>query len=310
MSQAVQHAETTPRYTVGDGTFRAIAELVAVLQDGLDTDWSVDSMAAKAGYDVFHFAHAFREVIGVAPAQYLRTLRLERAVHDLFHEDKSLPTIAGQAGYASVEAFRRAFTRAFGKAPLAYRKAGLAWNSPRTQGVTVAQPPDARALADVPPEILDGPVLEEIGPLRGVAVRAGEGDAGIAEAYFRLVMRMGPCGPWERGTVTPPQGWASASGLREFSCVQWTANPPAQLRPHLEPWRLRRTLFARFTFDGKNERIRPAIDWLFARWLPASGFRRSFEASLTSFDESDWPARCMLSTRARVYVPITPLRVA
>ena len=294
-------------YSVGAGTFRALAELVQLFADTLDDPWPLEAMAAKSGYDVFHFAHAFREVMGVAPAQYLRLLRLERAAHDLFHEEKALARVAEkEASYASVEAFRRAFTRAFARSPLEVRKAGLGWNAARA--VAGSDIPDVNTFASRPPEILDGPVLEEVGPLRGIAIRAGKSSGGLAEPYFQLVGRSGDVAPWTRGVATPPQGVGFGSGARP-RCrpdaprrrgrhargfrASHSCRRAADLAPPFEPWRMPKTWFARdFTLDA-GQRAHHAGDRLaLSRLAPREWPPPKLRApSLTFFDESDWARR-------------------
>src|SRR5207237_10415117 len=80
-------------YPSGPATFAAIAELVLILQDQLDTAWTLEAMAARAGFAPHHLAHAFREHVGAPPLAYLRRLRLERAAYQLVSSDLALDDI-------------------------------------------------------------------------------------------------------------------------------------------------------------------------------------------------------------------------
>ncbi len=134
------------RYSVGADSYRAVVQTLREVQDDLDRPWSLESMAQRAGYDPFHFAHAFRAIVGEAPLLYVRSLRLERAAHDLvFSPEKDLVAIGLEAGYSSSEAFRRAFVKAFNVAPSVIRKnapttTALASLSSRTERPAVLRP--------------------------------------------------------------------------------------------------------------------------------------------------------------------------
>ncbi|MCU1516285.1 MAG: AraC family transcriptional regulator [Pseudarthrobacter sp.] len=74
-----------------------------------------------AGFSPHHFHRVFQHVTGEAPKEYLRRLRLERAVHRLKVSPDNVLDIALAAGYTTHETFTRAFTRKFGINPSAFR---------------------------------------------------------------------------------------------------------------------------------------------------------------------------------------------
>jgi AraC family transcriptional regulator len=53
---------------------------------------------------------------------FLTRVRLQLAAHELLTTERSIGTIADDAGYESVTAFARAFKRAFAKPPSLWRK--------------------------------------------------------------------------------------------------------------------------------------------------------------------------------------------
>src|SRR5262245_30898078 len=106
-------------------TWRTIAEVLLRMQLDLDRDWSLEDAAKVAGYEVHHFAHAFSAVVGEPPASYVRRLRLDRAAAALVTEDPSVLDLALRSGYASAEAFARAFRRAYGCSPTDFREQAL-----------------------------------------------------------------------------------------------------------------------------------------------------------------------------------------
>jgi AraC-like DNA-binding protein len=80
-----------------------------------------EELAARAYLSRFHFDRLVSASLGEAPGAFRRRLLLERAAHRLSSSDDAVIEVALDAGYGSPEAFTRAFTRAYGSAPSAYR---------------------------------------------------------------------------------------------------------------------------------------------------------------------------------------------
>ena len=79
------------------------------------------ALAERAYLSRFHFGRVFRRVVGEAPGEIERRLRLERAAHALRATGQDVTGIALDAGYDSLEGFSRAFRRAYGLAPSRFR---------------------------------------------------------------------------------------------------------------------------------------------------------------------------------------------
>jgi len=105
-----------------DQSTRARIEAVRrTIEDRLAEEPTLDELAASADLSPFHFHRLFRGIVGETVAGYQRRLRLERAAHRIEHGEGDLLTVALDAGYASHEAFTRAFGKHFGQAPSEYR---------------------------------------------------------------------------------------------------------------------------------------------------------------------------------------------
>jgi AraC-like DNA-binding protein len=83
--------------------------------------WTVGGLAAEVGLSRSAFAGRFRELVGEPPMRYLIRARLAHAAALLHTTDVGLAVIARRTGYESEFSFSRAFKRAFGVAPGAYR---------------------------------------------------------------------------------------------------------------------------------------------------------------------------------------------
>lgn len=80
-------------------------------------------LAGIAGMSVSSFADRFAQVMGQSPGAYLRGWRLDQAAEALLHSSAAIDAIADRVGYASKEAFSRAFHTRFGQTPSAWRLA-------------------------------------------------------------------------------------------------------------------------------------------------------------------------------------------
>lgn len=95
--------------------------VLVYIEDHLDEPLHLDELAALAGFSPHHFHRVFQYVTGEAPKEYLRRLRLERAVYRLKVSPDNVLQIALEAGFKTHETFTRAFTRQFDINPSKFR---------------------------------------------------------------------------------------------------------------------------------------------------------------------------------------------
>ena len=85
-------------------------------------DWDIPELARRAGTSRPTLARRFAADVRQSPRAYLTNVRMQEAAHLLRTTDDSLGAIAERVGYRSEFAFNRAFHRAVGAPPGAYRK--------------------------------------------------------------------------------------------------------------------------------------------------------------------------------------------
>src|SRR6185295_11147449 len=72
---------------------------------------SLDQLARVAGMSKFHFAKSFRDVMGIAPHQYLVKLRVETARTLLRDHTISVSDVGWRVGYADIGQFTSQFRK-------------------------------------------------------------------------------------------------------------------------------------------------------------------------------------------------------
>ncbi|MBA2961860.1 MULTISPECIES: GlxA family transcriptional regulator [Ramlibacter] len=88
----------------------------------LKADLSVPRLAARARMSERNFTRVFRDETGMTPAQFVENARIDEARRLLEDSDVPLKRLATNIGYATVDAFSRAFNRRLGVSPREYRR--------------------------------------------------------------------------------------------------------------------------------------------------------------------------------------------
>ena len=82
----------------------------------------LSALASDAAMSPYHFLRTFRQVVGMAPHQYVLQTRLHRAALRLRRSREEISTIAFAAGFNDLSTFNRRFKRVMGVNPGAYRQ--------------------------------------------------------------------------------------------------------------------------------------------------------------------------------------------
>ncbi|MBX3587856.1 MAG: AraC family transcriptional regulator [Ramlibacter sp.] len=101
-----------------------IGPALRAMHKDLAHGWTVDSLAEAARLSRSAFALRFRQRVGQAPLDYLTRWRMRKAGLLLREGARGLGEVAGAVGYESEAAFSKAFKRATGVAPGAWRSRG------------------------------------------------------------------------------------------------------------------------------------------------------------------------------------------
>jgi AraC family transcriptional regulator len=253
---------------------RAIDHIVAHLHEPL----RLRTVARAAMLSPFHFHRVFQALVGETPAEFVKRLRLEKALGLMARpRPPSLTAIALACGFSSSSDFSRSFKQRFGVAPRVFDVSAWRKDHGDVLEAKVHRAVEARHLRRLPPRQNPDKFRVAIRdlPARNVAyirvARPYQGDA-VLKAAERLV------------------AWAERQGLADGQWLgyQWD-NPEITA---LEDCRYYVAVEAeRFTAKGDVGRFRfppmtvadveirggldlelRALQWLYGTWLPRSGY--------------------------------------
>lgn len=112
----------TPAPRADAGEARWLARVREALDADDDADVDLGVLAALAGRSREHVYRRFRATFGVAPGEYVRLRRLERAARMLLAGRESVAAIAASCGFADESHLARWFRARFGIAPGRFRR--------------------------------------------------------------------------------------------------------------------------------------------------------------------------------------------
>lgn len=98
-----------------------VGRALALMHHDIGAPWSVEALAKEVALSRSGFTDRFTTLVGIPPIRYLSVWRLQTGRLQLRETRRTIAQIAHSVGYASEEAFSRAFKREFGMSPARYR---------------------------------------------------------------------------------------------------------------------------------------------------------------------------------------------
>lgn len=232
------------------------------IDEHLADDLRLETLAGVAAISPFHFHRLFLSWTGETLNTFVRRRRLESAAGRLRHcPTEKITYIALNCGFASPEAFARAFRDHFGMTPTQWRSGG--WNGWRTAANDRCKPLPARV------------EVKREGPVEYLFMR-GRGDYATAarelwERFLPVVHSLGLSGQPLAFIGLDDPAIAGQAHCRMDACVElppdWK-DPGARQPRH----RFGARWLATLQYDGPARDITQGWQTLLADWLPDSPF--------------------------------------
>lgn len=273
----------------------------AVAQGGEVPDLA--ELATVAHLSPFHFHRVWRALTGESVGGTVARLRLLRALHLLADPQAVVGEVASAAGYATAQAFARAFRDATGASP-----SELRGQSERILA-TIARlekPPRDEVATQAALQV----EVVSVEPFEVVALRNRGAFADLDQAYGRLFVWAAEAGlveciiglhgvPLADHRVVPPADL-------EFDCsirLSAIADPPSPLRLA----RLGGGDYARLRHVGSFVALEGLVDRVLAEWLPISGYAlRDAPIHYNYHDDPEVVPEALLRTDIFVPVAVEP----
>lgn len=114
-----QLAGRKAKSTVHGEKIRAVMEQIDLNPSG---NWSNSVIAAELNVHEDHMSKLFRQIAGMPPGEYVRTVRLREARRLLGETDWPIEQVGEKVGYGDIHYFSRIFSAHEGISPRAFRK--------------------------------------------------------------------------------------------------------------------------------------------------------------------------------------------
>lgn len=233
--------------------------VTSYIYDHLDGELDFDRIAEVASLSPYHWHRIYHACRGETAVATARRLRLQRASVSLAQTDDPIEQIATKAGYASVAAFTRAFSDAYGLPPATYRDSG---SHADFQPGQLAAPQNRWSIgierfATIPALGVrhSGPYIE-IGKAFGTLFGQLAARSALPEQVDMIAVY------FDDPTAVPPER------LRSLAAV---AAPDGGFDPPVERVEIAGGDYAVLRHKGPYADMWAAYLWLFGTWLPQSG---------------------------------------
>lgn len=238
----------------------------------------LDDVARVAHFSPFHFHRVFRALVGETLQQFVKRVRLERALFMMSHKGgESLTKIAFDCGFASSSDFSRSFKQRFGVPPSVFdlethrrdKREELRWSA--------QDPAVAHLLKGLPPgenpdgfevEIVDIPArtvayIRVLDPFRPDVVPQA------CERLMRWAEKRGLAdGPWLGYMWEDPEIVALADCRYDVGLEV----PDIKLEGEISRVDFPPMTIAQVEVKGAIDLEQRCLDWLFRTWLPSSRY--------------------------------------
>jgi AraC family transcriptional regulator len=281
---------------MNDSYHNRINRVVDYIQANLDRPLSVEKLCDIACFSEFHFNRIFKKVMAESVYQFIKRLRLEKAAEQLLtHRQASITEIALMCGFANSSSFAKSFKQHFKMTASAWRnqsQQSFDHNAHPLQierghlsflnGSAVWNFPQQQSIRQVEIEQLDSfkiAYVRHIGDYQA-------NEAVFSELYQQLFQWALPRGYVDENTLTlnvyhdNPQ-ITDPQHLRVMSAIP--VNEHVEATKTIGITSIQGGHYGVCRFLLNKHQFGEAWQWMFATWLPQSGYQKqdapSFERS-------------------------------
>lgn len=282
--------------------YKWVHEAIVHIEANLDEEISLPEVAERAGYSVFHFGRIFQGVTGETVMDYVRKRRLTEAAKALVQTDRRILDIALDWQYDSHEAFARAFKRAYGMTPGAFRRRRVFVPVRMPLSIADIQPLGTRGAA-METRIINLPAMRVVGMAYvgrnengEIAVMWGEFSRRFDEVQGKICpnAKLGVC-----GDAQEDGSFRYVSGFQ----VEADAPVPDGMTVFDVPAATYVVVTQHGVLSDEQHGLGAVLNFVYREWLPSSGYQRADTPDLEWYDERFTDRE---DSEIDVYTPIVP----
>ena len=287
-----------------DRVNRAIDHVTANLSAPL----RLEDVSRVACFSPFHFHRIFRAIVGETLHDFVKRVRLERAMYLISHTDRSLTDIALSCGFSSSSDFSRQFRQRFGV-------------SPRKFDIEGFRRANREQLFDGTP---GGYTLTRLPPAKPDAFTVHMRQLPARRVAYRRIFR-----PFDPGRVPEATAqlvaWARERDLHRGQWLGYMWDDPAivplercrydmgleipetvVLNGDVSEVRLPPMTVAEVSIAGSVDLEVQVLEWLYTTWLPHSGFAPDDQPRFEAFNGEPY-AHGDSYFELRVHLPVVSI---
>ena len=282
-----------------------LEKAIAYIENHLNENIGLSDVSRETGYSYYHMTRLFSAVLGESVGRYINRRRLYNASEKLIRSNQRVIDIAFDCGFASPEAFSRAFKAAFGSSPADYRKTGLDLVVNAKRGLT---PEDvghiANNISHAPRFVTLGEI--KVAGLRGTTSLSDNRLPALWEKFMRLHKDLGMASGAGYGICETQQTAYTKEGDVLFAVMvgspvrDFDSLPPS---PPLERKILQAGKYAVFTHRGTLANLLKTYQYIFGTWLQTTKAELDdredfeiYEREILSLDDAD--------NEVEIYIPV------
>jgi AraC family transcriptional regulator len=268
------------------------------IQRGLDyieahlaEDIAPGDVARHAGISQWHFQRIFKSLTNETLKMYIRSRRFAAALEMLEQAEVPVIQIALASGFDTQESFTRAFKKAFGVTPGAYRKSRSIMRFARKARFDADYLRHLHQNVSLQPELYDQHTLRLVGMVtRCFGTDSDKSNFAQAQpalwnAFLPRIGELDRVAPKVAYGVIrmPPQG-DELEYLAAFEVPESAPIPPGMVVREVPGAR-----YARFAHRGPLARLDQTLNYIYSSWLLTSSMRHTGGCDLEIYDERFLP---------------------
>lgn len=282
----------------------SVHKAIEFIEEHLDEDISLSSVAAYVAFSEYHFHRIFSAVLGESVKEYIRKRRLSLAAQKLIGTKERIIDISAGCFFESHEAFTRAFKKMFGVSPSQYRRHGKEASFVEKRKTSPDMIQHLTKGITMEPKIVTKEGINVV----GMAQSFGE-DAfcDIKALWERFDQRQNEienlAGDYALGVCAASM--PSVKKAQGHTFVYMAARPVhslARIPIGMIDFRLPDSRYAVFTHKGPLENLPHTVNYIWGTWLPSCPYQ---QADGPDFELYDSRFNCdTMDGEIDIYVPI------